>query len=111
MNVHCMSLQDEYYSKIAKGEKTVELRLYDEKRRSVKAWDAIIFSNVSAPDQTITVEVVALHVFDSFKELFSSLPVEACGFKSTQDYNIMDSFYSASDQALWGVVGIEFKVL
>lgn len=41
---HCMKLNAEPFEKIERGEKAIELRLFDEKRRAVKTGDIIEFS-------------------------------------------------------------------
>ena len=41
-----MRLKSEPFQKIASGEKTVELRLFDDKRRGLNIGDDIIFTNL-----------------------------------------------------------------
>lgn len=41
---HYMKLNTEPFEKIEKGEKTIELRLFDKKRRTVRTGDIIEFS-------------------------------------------------------------------
>lgn len=60
MNMHKLRLSEEPFAAIASGHKTVESRLYDEKRRKIQLGDCIIFTNVENPSQTITVTVVGL---------------------------------------------------
>ena len=109
--LHRMHLQAEHYVKILRGEKTIELRLYDEKRQKIKCGDEIELINASDREQKLMVQVVALHRFNSFWELFSALSVHACGFNSIDDYKVMEAYYSEKEQFLWGVVGIEFKTI
>ena len=42
---HQMQLQPEPFSMIKSGVKTIELRLYDEKRRKIRIGDEILFTN------------------------------------------------------------------
>lgn len=77
---HSMKLKDNPFNKIASGEKTIELRLYDEKRKRIKVGDRIEFTKISHPDKKLITEVIALHLFSSFKELYSALPLEKCGY-------------------------------
>ena len=42
-----MKLNDEPFQKIRDGKKTIELRLFDEKRRKLELGDHIIFSKVA----------------------------------------------------------------
>ena len=44
--IHEMSLNPAPFEKIKNGEKSIEIRLYDEKRRGVKIGDIIIFSKL-----------------------------------------------------------------
>lgn len=81
---HKMKLQNSPFRKIQKGSKTIELRLYDEKRQKVKVGDQIEFTNLEDRTQKLLTRVVALHRFDSFEEMFSSLPVGAMGYSKCQ---------------------------
>ncbi len=111
--LHRMKLKNSPFWKIQKGRKTVELRLYDEKRQKVKVGDQIEFTNLEDRSQKIVTEVKALHLFESFAELFRALPGEAMGFAphETPDPEIMQEYYSAEEQALYGVVGIELSLM
>ena len=44
MKIHEMSLQPKYFDFIKDGTKRIELRLYDEKRRSIQLGDIIEFA-------------------------------------------------------------------
>lgn len=109
---HYMHLQDVPFQKIAAGEKTIELRLYDEKRKEVKVGDTIIFDNLADRNARISATVTALHLFQSFEELYTALPLEKCGYTrgknaSPQD---MELYYSREEQSKFGVVGIEIAL-
>lgn len=43
--IHEMRLNNEPFNKIKEGTKTVELRLLDEKRKTLRVGDKIIFTN------------------------------------------------------------------
>lgn len=109
--LHTMKLNSEPFEKINSGRKTIELRLNDEKQRKVRVGDFIEFSHIDTPELKIQARVTALHHFDSFKELFSELPKEKCGFRPDDlihdDY--MDKFYSIEEQKKYGALGIEFR--
>lgn len=111
---HQMRLKDAPFQMIWDGEKTIELRLLDEKRKLVNIGDIIEFSNLSNPGQIIVVKVISIYVFDSFETLYNSLPLEKCGYTqsdvryaSTSD---MNAYYSIEEQLKYGVVGIEFEL-
>lgn len=111
--VHEMKLNPQPFLMIAKGDKTVELRLYDEKRRRIMPADVIIFINVNNPESRLSATVKKLHVFDSFKELYESLPLDRCGYMGddllSASYEDMNAYYSPEEQQRFGVVGIEIE--
>lgn len=114
MKIHQMALYKEPFEQIAKSSKTIELRLWDEKRQKLESGDCIEFTNL-ATNQKLLVEVLALHLFPSFSDLYQSLSLSACGYSeeeltqaSSED---METYYNKDQQALYGVVGIEIKLL
>ena len=77
--IHEMSLRPEPFEQILRGEKTIELRLYDGKRRKIRIGDTIIFTNTKDESRKIEAVVRDIHIFDSFAELFQNLPLTKCG--------------------------------
>lgn len=65
--IHYMRLHKEPFESIKSGNKTYELRLYDEKRQKIRAGDLICFT--SSHDEQLFVRVKSLHIFASFQEL------------------------------------------
>ena len=112
---HHMSLRPRPFALIAAGRKTIELRLYDEKRQTIRPGDQITFSNTDAPEQQIHAIVKALHVFSSFEELYQKLPLEQCGYLPeeipTASPRDMEAYYPAEKQKQYGVLGIELQLL
>lgn len=110
MTTHNMKLQPSPFEMIKSGKKTIELRLYDEKRQLIKPGDEIIFTNVSTGEE-IKKTVLKLHLFESFAELYNSLPLLKCGYTEDDVQNAdpadMEQYYSREEQAKCGVVGIE----
>ncbi len=109
---HRMKLRPRPFHKIREGKKTIELRLYDEKRQKVQVGDLIEFTNLEDRSK-IVAQVEAIHRFDSFAEMFRVLPGVAMGFDPNEIPNpeIMLEYYSAEEQALYGVVGIELSLM
>lgn len=110
---HAMNLHASPFFMIQSGRKTIELRLYDEKRRLIQVGDIIVFIHSDDALQTCRVMVKALHVFSDFAALYAALPLEKCGYlpeelatASPEDMNV---YYSAEKQACYGVVGIEIE--
>ena len=112
---HQMKLHAAPFDKIARGIKTIELRLYDEKRRLIKVGDEIEFTHSKDLTRTLRCRVVALHVFSSFAELYANLPLLKCGYTeddiATADPADMDLYYTKEQQGACGVVGIEIKLM
>jgi ASC-1-like (ASCH) protein len=105
-----MKLQAAPFEQIKCGRKTIELRLYDEKRRQVKVEDKIVFTN-TLTGETLNTTVVALHRFDTFEALYKTLPLLQCGYTKENLEQAspadMAQYYSDEDSRRYGVVGIE----
>ena len=108
--LHRMRLEPDAFRKIESGEKTVELRLYDEKRRRIQAGDVIRFESTDDETDVLYARVEGLRFFASFDELYAALPLDACGYTEAEALAAsprdMDRYYSPEDQRKWGVVGI-----
>lgn len=110
--VHNMKLNESPFEKIKAGTKTIELRLYDEKRRKVQVGDIIEFTSL-ANCEKIQVVVLALHVYSSFEELYNSLDKKLYGYKEHEvaHYTDMEKYYLPTEIEKYGVVGIEIKLI
>ena len=105
-------LDDEWFRKIENETKTIELRLYDEKRRKIKVGDIIEFEN-RLDNRKIYCKVLKLYIFKNFLELYKNLDNNKFGYDEDDliSYKDMEEFYSNEDQEKYGVVGIELKLL
>lgn len=72
--VHKMHLRKGPFHKIWSGEKDIELRMFDEKRKQISVGDLIEFAYEDNPQMIMIVKVIALHKAANFNELFESLP-------------------------------------
>ena len=108
-----MKLRSKPFYKIQSGQKTFELRLYDEKRKQLKVGDEIEFSCLDADEAPFVVRVIAIHLFISFAELYASLPLLKCGYTedtiASTNPDDMNKYYSNEKQNKYGVVGIEIE--
>ena len=108
--MHNMKLDPAPFEMIKSGKKTIELRVYDEKRRRIKVGDEIAFTNV-ANGEVLNVTVKKLHCFATFDELYKSLPLLKCGYTAENIDSAtpadMERYYSVEEQREDGVVGIE----
>ena len=115
MAEHRMKLHPHPFAKIKDGSKTIELRLYDEKRQRISVGDTIRFvSTESAADEAVVL-VRNLFIFDSFDELYKHLPLTECGYTEEDVYaaspDDMEMYYSKKKQSQYGVVGIQIALL
>lgn len=113
--IHKMKLNEKPFNLMKKGKKTIELRLNDEKRQNVKIGDIIVFSKAGDETEQIKAEVIGIHKFRNFKELYESLPLEKCGYDSEEipiaSHKDMEEYYSLEQQAKFGVLGIEITMI
>lgn len=109
--LHDMHVNDEVFNLIKKGTKTVELRLYDVKRRSLMVGETIILENRKTGDK-INVLIKALKRFPSFKELYDSYPDKIMlgyGEGVEAKPEDMEKYYSKEDILKYGVLAIEME--
>ena len=114
MKQHQMNLNPAPFEMIKSGEKTIELRLNDERRQSIAVGYVIEFTHTESGEK-LRARVLMLHRFDSFKELYAALPLLKCGYTegdvATASPEDMDVYYSKERQAEYGVLGIEIEVV
>jgi len=94
------------------GKKTVEVRLYDEKRRKIKPGDTIQFTKVPGGDETLTVEVVGLRKFPTFRDMYETIPAENFDAVGDSIDEMVDStyeIYSPKREKEWGTLAITIK--
>ena len=109
---HIMGLQPEPFEKIQGGRKTIELRLFDEKRRTIQIGDIIEFQKQPEEQEIIRTEVVALLRYKTFSELFNDFPIE--DFGGTDKASLLEGvhkFYTPEREQKETVLGIKIKLL
>ena len=107
-----MNLQPKYYDFIKDGTKRIELRLYDEKRRSIQLGDIIEFAK--SDDEKFKAEVVGLLRYSSFADLFEDFDISILADSSMTKQELLEvlgEFYSEEKQAEFGVIGIRIKII
>ena len=107
-----MRLHNSPFNLIKSGTKTIELRLNDEKRSLIKIGDKIEFTN-RITEEKIVVEVINLHNYDSFFELYKHFDKVSMGYDEDEeeDPKDMEQYYSKEEQDKYGVLGIEIKLI
>lgn len=94
--IHQMKLKREPFLKIECGEKTVEMRLYDDKRQKIKVGDRISFTLSEGEQRVLFRTVEDVKVFDTFKDLYAAVDLTKAGYTKEEV-----PFASPDDMALY----------
>ncbi len=110
--MHRMNLNPSPFANVKAGEKTVEMRLYDDKRRLIKKGDQITFTNTQT-GESLVCSVLDVKIFKSFDELYAAYPKTSIGYKEWEEANPEDmkQFYPSQEMQAQGVCAIEITVL
>lgn len=113
-SIHNMKLNASPFEMIKNGKKTIELRLFDEKRQQIKVNDTIVFTDTKSKEK-LTAKVTNLYKFDNFEELYKTLPLLKCGYTPdticNAHFSDMQEYYSVEEQEKYGVIGIELCLI
>lgn len=107
--IHKMKLNESPFERIKNGTKTVEFRLYDDKRRKIKIGDKIEFSKLPELQETIIVDVLELYREETFEKLFKKLYTDEEEIKKKTAS--MYKYYSPENEKEYGVVGIKLSLI
>lgn len=108
--MHIMSVKEKYYNMLKNGTKTIELRLFDEKRKQIDIGDVIEFYNGSDDNDRFQSKVINLHRANNFENLCENISSKQAGFDTNEDLmKILEEFYPLEKQNKIGVVGIEIE--
>ena len=106
--LHKMKLNESPFKRIKYGTKTIEFRLYDEKRQQIKVGDQIEFSKLPDLQEKLLVDVVDLYKADTFENLFRKLYTDE--EQITRKTKAMYEIYSQEKEQQYGILGIKIKI-
>ena len=106
--LHKMKLNESPFERIKNGTKTIEFRLYDEKRQQVKIGDKIEFSKLPDLQEKLIVDVIDLYREDTFENLFRKLYSDE--EEIIQKTKLMHTIYSPEKEQQYGILGIKIKI-
>jgi len=106
--LHKMKLNESPFERIKNGTKTIEFRLYDEKRQQIKIGDKIEFSKSPDLQEKLLVDVIDLYREDTFENLFRKLYSNE--EEIIQKTKIMHTIYSPEKEQQYGILGIKIKI-
>jgi ribosomal-protein-alanine N-acetyltransferase len=108
---HCYdyTLKPEPYRAFLAGNKTVEMRLFDEKRQSLRPGDLLRFGNEGEPGAHFLFQVRKLVRFPSFRELYAAYRPEEIGYPegTHPSYADMNRYYEEARIRKYGALAIE----
>ena len=109
--MHKMKLYHDSFVKIKEQTKSIEMRLFDEKRLSISVGDTIIFSDTSN-NEKIECLVSNIYRYPSFEELYRQHDKVSIGYNKDEIANPKDmlAYYSKEMIEQYGVVAIEIQV-
>lgn len=111
MQTHQLQLATEPFELIKNGTKTIECRLYDEKRQLIELGDELIFTNRENPEETLSATVVGLLRYASFEDLFSVCDITKFGGETAEGLTaLIRQFYSEEQERQYGVLGIHIRL-
>lgn len=113
MTIHIMNLNQQALSLIKNEMKTIEMRLFDEKRRKIIVGDIIKFVSTENSSIFLTTKVTALYTFKNFKDLYEKFDKIELGYLESDipNYSDMEKYYSKNDIKTYGVVGIKINII
>lgn len=107
--LHKMKLNESPFERMKNGTKTIEFRLYDEKRQQIKVGDQIEFSKLPDLQEKLLVDVVELYREDTFENLFRKLYNDEEEIK--RKTKAMYEIYSPEKEKEYGIIGIKIKLI
>ena len=107
--IHKMKLNESPFERIKNGTKTIEFRLYDEKRKKVKIGDKIEFSKLPDLQEKILVDVLDIYRDETFENLFKKIFTDEDEIE--RKTKSMYQYYSKEQEKEYGVVGIKINLL
>lgn len=111
---HEMKLTEGPFGRMEAGRKTLELRLYDEKRQKIQLGDEILFSLLPSVNRTLLTKVTGLLVYPTFSEMLSDLSPELLGYEEKDRSYLKTSMYeiyTPEEEKKYGVLGIRLHLV
>ena len=106
--IHKMKLNESPFERMKSGTKTIEFRLFDEKRKAIRVGDKIEFSKLPDLQVKLLVDVVELYRENTFENLFRKLYTDE--EEITRKTKAMYEIYSPEKEQQYGILGIKIKI-
>ena len=106
--LHKMKLNESPFERMKSGTKTIEFRLFNEKRKAIRVGDKIEFSKLPDLKEKLLVDVVELYRENTFENLFRKLYTDE--EEITRKTKAMYEIYSPEKEQQYGILGIKIKI-
>ena len=109
-----MRLHPEPFQAIKSGKKNIEVRLNDEKRQTFSVGDVIELSRRPDLVEKITVKIIDLFRYKTFKELFENQSMEKMCSNKMNKKEFLDGMaehYSSEKEKKYGILAIKIKLI
>lgn len=113
-STYVMNVHKKFFKKLKNGEKRIEIRLNDIRRRKLKINDIIKFRLDNKPNKYFYSKIKRVNHYENFINLLNKEKLDYCGFKNKtiqQADIIMHRFYTEEEIKKYGVIAIEIEKL
>jgi ASC-1-like (ASCH) protein len=113
--MYTMHLDENPYNRMQSGNKTIELRLNDEKRKALEVGDIIKFYNRSNKDEFLDTMVLSLYNYGDFKSFFEVYGLKPLGHP--KEYTLdkvlanLQEIYPKEKEKKFGVLAIKIELI
>ncbi len=110
--IHYLRLAPTPFALIKSMQKTVEVRLFDERRRDIKRGDLLEFTN-NETKETLVTKVIKTERFPTFAALFMHIGHAKLGYLNIENANPNDmyAYYTRESEQKYGVLAIHIKLV
>ena len=109
-----MTLFEESFNKIKNKQKSIEVRLNDDKRQNIRVGDLITFYKLTEKTERITVKVLEIYTFENFEKLYSEFNFSLFGCQGYEMKRMIDetyAIYTKEQEKRYGALGIKISLI
>ena len=109
-----MKLLEKPFESIKSGKKTVEVRLNKEERKNLKTGDTIEFLKEPNLIEKIKVKVLGVQKFNTFRDLYESIPLKHFGLEGMSIKEVLEfiySIYTEQEEKKFGALAITIRLI
>ncbi len=109
---HEMLLEEDHFTKSQSGQRSIDIRLCDEKKSLINVGDEIVFTCKQNQDLKFKGKVIELLKYLSFEKLLNENSIADCGFDDRDGVlDFLYGIYPPEKETEFGVLGIRFEVI